>query len=333
MNLPPLPESWYQMLRRSIEEEEEKLNINRKRKSSISIDEEYQSNVRRRHGQEESEDSEDDEEDSDDDDDDDDDEVNQVKDVVTSFLSSVDTSDSIGNVDNYYDYEHHHNLTISSQANNSVSLNNYPNGSSDYGMYSDLPQNNSQEWTNSIISNPDNSRISWSPHGYGVQEAEASVAVESILAGDDETENDISVDLSAIGCLDDNLDDENEEGDEEDDGEDDDEEDGDEEDEEVEGVDHFISNDRNHQSHDVQMQCAIKSILDISVQQTSNHSNSYLHPDAHHHPPMNDFTNYYMPSLRFQRHLSNLMPDCVINRHSNCANDLILDEAVKSILP
>src|SRR5690242_9801794 len=59
------------MIRSSLEEEEQKLFINRKRKSSIDNDEEYnlQTNQMRRHDEpiNDSDDSEDDEEDSDDD--------------------------------------------------------------------------------------------------------------------------------------------------------------------------------------------------------------------------------------------------------------------------
>jgi hypothetical protein len=271
---------------------------------------------------EESDDSEDEEEDSDY-------EENEDKDESISNYLQSGPEPNLSDVGSYYD-NFQHNLSHSH-----VPLNNFvdANTANDLEIYSDINEDNSQDWTTSILNNSStNRRISWNPR-FGVPESEAAVAVESILNADDEVEGDISVDLSGIDGLDDNLEDDNEE---EDDEEGDDDEDDEEDDEEE---DNGYMGGEGHQQHvDVQMQCAIKSILDMpSVHQQSHqsHNNSYYHNHNHSSlpPHLNDFRNLeypHIPNIHHQRRTDASMRN--YSGHSTGVNDPILDEAVKSIL-
>jgi len=285
----------------------------------------------RRHDEpvEDSDDSEDEEEDSDYDENEDKDET------ISNFLQSANET-NLGEVGNYYE-NFQHNLHVGSRMDSQshVPLSNYVDGTqnNDLEIYSDINEDNSQDWTASILTNSSaNRRISWNQR-FGVPESEAAVAVESILNAD-EGEGDISVDLSAIEGLDDNLEDDNDEEDDDEDGDDDD--DDDEDDEEDDNG--YMGGDGHQQHVDVQMQCAIKSILDMpSVQQQSHqsHTNSYYHSHGHnpHHQHLNDFRNLeypHIPNIHDQRRTDALMRN--YSGHSTGVNDPILDEAVKSIL-
>ena len=322
------------MIRSSLDEEEQKLFINRKRKSSIGSDDEYnsQSNTQiRRHEEptEESDESEDEEEDSDDED---------IEDKVSGLFFQKNEPNS-GNVGHFYDGLHNsfhvpNGSRIDGQSH--VPLNSYVDPTQQHNeleSWSDINgDNGTEDWTESLLNNTSgNRRIAW--NRFGVPETEAAVAVESILNGDEEDEQDMSVDLSGIEGLDDNLEDDNEEE------EDDDEEDDDEEEDDEEDVVNGFSmggDGHQHQQHvDVQMQCAIKSILDMpSVGSLASQHNSYAfhshgtHPSLHQH--LNEFRNMDYP------HIPNIHDQRRDNFRSyggqQGVNDPILDEAVKSIL-
>ena len=323
------------MLRSSLEEEEQKLFINRKRKSSIGSEDEYnsQNNQMRRHEEpaEESDDSEDEDEDSDEE------EIEEKDDTITNFLQSSRVETNLDNVSHFYD-NLHNSLHVPNgsriDGQNHVPLNSYVDPiqqHNDLELYSDMNgDNGSEDWTQSILNNTStNRRIPWN---HRFEEGEAAVAVESIL-NDDEDEPDMSVDLSGIEGLDDTLDDDNEEDDDDDDDDDED----DDEDDDVNGY-AMAGDGHQHQQHvDVQMQCAIKSILDMpSVASHPSHNNSYAfhshnsHPSLH--PHMNDFRNMdysHIPNIHDQRR------DILRSyggQHPTGVNDPILDEAVKSIL-
>lgn len=207
----------------------------------------------------------------------------------------------------------------------SVPLSNFdPNSTSDLvnSIYDEIPDDSSNDWTNSILNNSAvnsvNSvssvasnlrRLTWNTR---YQETEAAVAVESILSGAGE-ETDIPVDLCEIDGLDGTLEDEEEEDEEDEDDE--------EEEDEVNG----FSEDPAGQHSDVQMQCAIKSILDVPVQQ--HHNSAYYNNQISSH--MNDF-RYGLPShLRHQNRHPGYQRDYSLG---NGVNDPVLEEAVKSIL-
>ncbi|XP_054161550.1 mucin-2-like [Oppia nitens] len=351
LDLPPAPTSWYQMIRSSIEEEQKQLFINRKRKSSIGSDDEYNhhnSQIKRHDDNvEESEESEDEDDDSDEED-------NEEKDDTISDFLQTQSDQSLGNVGNvghYYDSFQHNihvqnGLTIDSQ--NHVPLNTFvdPNQThNDLDIYGDMTgDTGAQNWTDSILNNNSaNRRIAWN-HRFGVPESEAAVAVESILTDDVDDEPDMSVDLSGIeGLDDDNLEVDNEEEDDDEEGDDEDDDD-DDDDEDDDVVDSFAMGSEVHQQHqqhvDVQMQCAIKSILDMPSVPSQTHQSHNSYPFHSHnthgshpslHPHMNDYRNMdysHIPNIHEQRRNDAMMRPYV----NHTANDPILDEAVKSIL-
>lgn len=167
-------------------------------------------------------------------------------------------------------------------------------------------------------------------------EAEAAVAVESILTSEDEDDNQLSVDLTAINSLDGlsrnplENDEEDDDEDEEEEDEDDEEEDGDMDEDDVPSQSYLpdsSSGDVQLQPDpnpcDVQMQCAIDSILEMPVHQNnptppfygSSHTgygNRYDHMSGHHH------------------HRSSGLG--MSSYHPGQMSDPVLDEAVKSIL-
>ncbi|XP_074599766.1 uncharacterized protein LOC141854109 [Brevipalpus obovatus] len=347
LNLPPPPDSWKQMLQESLEEEE-RISMNRKRKSSAMEDDflvechEFNKKYDLPDDHESNE-TDDDEEESEDEDDDETEE-NSTEDISKYLGPNQDSC--VPDLNFYSDFNH----SISSLHQDVNQLQHqYP---AQHDDNQDLLFNN--DWKEGDFLNNRNSAPSNRIDVWGNRfESENDLAVTTILGNDEEEgdpgDNGLSVDLNSIQDIHllnkyacsgpdqgyeqmPNQSAENE-------GEDDfDDAGNEEEDDEDDGSGQHHPNDS-----DLQLPCGLNSLIDsITMPQSNQAPNQAPSPYYNEMCPTSTSTSGYRqqtqpspynnqmhPMMHSPRSNNNLLPD--FRSNSQMISDSILDEAVRSI--